>query len=362
MLLISAMAISMMACGEKEEVVDEIPVEITDATTEEEEVAEDTFFDDENSEGKVRSYISGEWVDPEIQQRRPIATMIENTEACLPQYGVSNAGIVYECPVEGSITRMMAIFDDYSGMDRIGNTRSSRPYFVYFASEYEAIYSHAGGNPAAFELIDNGLVENLNGLDGDIGSSYFRSSDKNAPHNLYTSSDGLEKAIEKKGYNTSYSSSFQPHFQFTGDNKLSDGDDCEGVKLYFFYNEPYFKYDSETGLYLRYEFDKAQMDGAVNEQLTAKNIIIQSCSWFDYTGSQYIGFDLPNNSGTGKFITNGKIVDIKWSKAGDTDITHYYYASNGEEIKLNPGTTWIELCQDTYYDQNTYYESASDLK
>ena len=62
--------------------------------------------------------------------------MIENTREAWPHYGIENADIVYECPVEGSITRYMALFQDYSGMDRIGNVRSCRPYYVDFASEY----------------------------------------------------------------------------------------------------------------------------------------------------------------------------------------------------------------------------------
>ncbi len=56
------------------------------------------------------------------------------------------------------------------------------------------------------------------------------------------------------------------------------------------------------------------------------------------------------------------MVDITWSKAGDTDPTHYYLASTGEEINLNPGVTWVELCQDSFYDQNEYFANASDLK
>lgn len=365
MILLTTMALSLIACGAKEEeiieeVVEPVNVEVTEAE-EEEVINEETFFQDSNSEGQLRSYLTGEWVDAETRNSRPLATMVENTEACLPQYGVSNAAIIYECPVEGAITRMMAIFDDYSGMERIGNTRSSRPYFVYFAAEYDAIYSHAGGNPAAFELIDKGVVDNINALDGDVGKYYYRASDKEAPHNLYTSSDGLKKAVALREYETAYPEDYKPNFHFSGTgNNLENGEDCEAFQLYYTYNQPYWIYNAEDGLYYRYEFGKKQMDAAVNKQLTAKNIIIQAAVWFPYTGSDYIGFDLLNTGYYGKLITNGKMIDIVWQKASDSDATEYFYAETGEPIKLNIGQTWVELCQFDYYDKNSYYAKASD--
>ena len=362
-MLIASMLLGLVACGKSDEEVDDVIDVETTSEESEEEVASDTFYSDTNSEGQVRSYLTGEWVDEEVGRSRPFALMVENTKACLPQYGVSNAGVIYECVVEGSITRMMCLFDDYSGMDRIGNVRSSRPYFVYFASEWEAIYGHAGGNPAAFELIDNGLVDNLNGLDGDLSNDmYYRTSDASAPHNYYTSSDGILAGIEDRGYSTDYSSTYEPHFVFNASgNSLEDGEDCQAIELYYYYNEPYWVYNEEDGLYYRYEFGDEQIDKNNGEQLTAKNIIIQTVEWWTYAGSEYLGYYLPGYTGTGKFITNGKMVDITWSKDGDSDVTHYYY-ENGEEIDLNIGVTWIQACQDTYVDENVYYATVADFE
>ena len=36
--------------------------------------------------------------------------MINNVQAALPQAGIANAGVMYEAPVEGGITRMMGYF------------------------------------------------------------------------------------------------------------------------------------------------------------------------------------------------------------------------------------------------------------
>lgn len=368
-MLILSMALSLIACGKKDS-----SEEVEDAAIAEEDVSETediqadavdnsaAFFDQVSEDGKVRSYLSGEWVDEQYGRQRPVAIMIENTKACLPQYGIGNAGVIYECVVEGGITRMMAIFDDYTGLDQIGNVRSSRPYYVYFASEYDAIYMHAGGNPAAFELIDGGLVQNLNALtlEGKKNSAATYRTGK-SEHTLYTNSTGIDIGLEKTGYDMSLPSNYEPHFKFAANgNNLDEGTDCQAIQLYYYTNKPYWVYNAEDGLYYRYEFNGKQVDAVSGKQLTAKNIIIQDVDWWTYAGSQYLGYYLSHNTGTGKFITNGKMIDITWSKDGDSDITHYY-TSNGEEIQLNVGTTWIQACQQEYSGENEYYANKSDF-
>lgn len=367
-MLVLTMVLSLSACGKKDEVASEDATteEITNSSEEIEVDAVDTsvaFFDQVSEDGRVRSYLNGEWVDPKYGRQRPIAIMIENTKACLPQYGIGNAGVIYECVVEGGITRMMALFDDYTGLSQIGNVRSARPYYVYFASEYDAVYMHAGGNPAAFELIDGGLVQNLNALklEGKKGSAATYRTGK-TEHTLYTNSEGLDIGLKKMGYDMSLPSNYEPHFKFAANgNALEGGEDCQAIQLYYYTNKPYWVYNEDDGLYYRYEFNQKQVDAVSGKQLTAKNIIIEDVEWWTYEGSQYLGYLLSYNQGTGKYISNGKMIDIKWSKDSDSSVTHYYNAATGEEIQLNVGTTWIQACQREYSSENVYYANKSDF-
>lgn len=363
-MLVLSMAASIVGCGKKDA---EDVAEISTIKPEEEVEAVDesvAFWDQTSEDGRVRSYLTGDWVDAKYGRQRPVAVMIENTKAALPQYGIGNAGVIYECVVEGGITRMMAIFDDYSGLDQIGNIRSSRPYYVYFASEYDAIYMHAGGNPAAFELIDDkNLVDNLNALtlEGKKGSSASYRTGK-TEHTLYTNSEGIDIGIKKLGYDMTLPANYEPHFKFAADgNTLESGTDCEAIQLYYYTNKPYWIYNEDDGLYYRYEFNQKQVDALSGQQLTAKNIIIENVDWWTYEGSQYLGYVLSYNTGTGKYISNGKMIDIVWSKDGDSDITHYYDLNTGEEIQLNVGTTWIQACQKEYTDETVYYENKSEF-
>ena len=56
-------------------------------------------------DGKIKSYLTGEMVDAEKGNRRPLAVMMSNDKQALPQYGINRAGVVYEAPVEGAMTR-----------------------------------------------------------------------------------------------------------------------------------------------------------------------------------------------------------------------------------------------------------------
>ena len=65
----------------------------------------------------VKSYLTGLDV-PESEGRvRPVAVMLNNIKQGCPQSGIANAGVVYEAPVEGDITRLMGIFEDYKDLE-----------------------------------------------------------------------------------------------------------------------------------------------------------------------------------------------------------------------------------------------------
>ena len=78
------------------------------------------------ADGMVRSYLTGEKVPAAVGNRRPVAVMMSNDKAALPQYGINRAGVIYEAPVEGDMNRYMAIIENYDDLDRIGSVRSCR--------------------------------------------------------------------------------------------------------------------------------------------------------------------------------------------------------------------------------------------
>ena len=126
---------------------------------------------------QVKSYLTGENVPESIGRRRPVAVMLGNNRAGAPQSGIAKAGVVYEAPVEGDMTRLMAIFEDYDSLEKIGSVRSCRDYYLFYANEFNAIYAHYGQAVYALQYLDQHLIDNLNGLSME-GTAFFRTSDR----------------------------------------------------------------------------------------------------------------------------------------------------------------------------------------
>ena len=165
--------------------------------------------------------------------------------------------------------------------------------------------------------------------------------------------------IAKKGFDTKNTAA--SHFTFSDfGNSLPGGSDCKALTVYYPNGMPYFIYDDETKTYKRYEFSAPETDSVDGEQLAVTNIIIEQVPVSNYEGYEYLNIPI-TGSGTGKFITNGRMTDITWSKAGNSEITHYYMP-DGSEIALNPGKTWICLESSNACGKNTYYATQAELQ
>ena len=80
-------------------------------TTQEEENTQ------EQEELTAYSYLTGLPVTETVKNERPLAVMLNNIKEGCPQSGTEDAAIIYEAPVEGRITRLMGIFEDYDNME-----------------------------------------------------------------------------------------------------------------------------------------------------------------------------------------------------------------------------------------------------
>ena len=321
-------------------------------TPEEAIISAELMEEEEIPEGMVISHLTGEYVAEEIGTRRPVAVMINNIKAALPSSGLSKAGVIYEAPVEGSLTRLMPIFEDYDALDKIGSVRSCRDYFINYAMGFEAIYVHYGQAAYALPYLESDAVNNLSGLSGYGEKVFYRTSDRKAPHNAYTSAEGIQKGIDILGYSQSYSEDYESPLNFVQIGEevtLENGSPATTVKPGYTVNTPWFEYNAEDGLYYRYEYGEAQIDETFDTQLAVKNIIFQYSSWRNYDENGYPNIDAAAG-GACKYFTNGKVIAGTWTRDGQWG-GETYYDSEGNEININTGKTWICVIQDTYADR-----------
>ncbi len=277
---------------------------------------------------------------------RPYAVMINNNHAAWPQCGLQDAYLVYEIIAEGGITRMMALYKD-TYPEKVGSVRSARHYFIDYAEENDAIYIHWGGSPQAYSRIGQG-INDLDGIASE-GSVFFRDKTLNRDYE-HTGFVNLEKAkeqAENKGYTRDTEKDLLLNYS-AEEIDLSTKENAkvaDGLTLkYSYYHTTSYEYDAENKVYKRSMSGKANVDLETGEQYTAKNIIVYNVDNYTLGGKNKGRQELENvGSGKGYYISNGYAVPITWEKTSHSDQTVYKY-ENGEEITVNDGNTFIQIC------------------
>lgn len=338
-LAIIAIVCVMILGGEKKEL---------DKTEPETTTVVETTTEDPNA-GKRISFLTGEYISEKRAQRRPVALMYNNIINAIPHSGLSNADVVYESPVEGSITRLMGIFDNYDKLKKMGSVRSSRIYYCYFALEWDALYCHFGQSKYALDFLKSDHIDNISSFNAD--SYFYRTTDRVAPHNCFTSGRNINDAVKKLGYRKKYKKDYKGHFAFAEPGTkidITEGRVASEVSLGYPVNQPYFKYNTQDGQYYRYQYGDKHIDDQNNEQLHCSNIIIQFVNATIFPDGKSLNMTL-TGSGKGWFITNGKAEKITWKKEAKEGQTKYFDKSN-QEITLNTGKTWICMVQSEYSD------------
>ncbi len=274
---------------------------------------------------------------------RPIAVMIDNHNQAWPQSGLNKAYMVYEVIVEGGETRLMALFKGVD-VDQIGPVRSARHYFIDYAMENDAIYVHFGQSPQAESDIKKLFINDINGIAED-GTTFWRTKKKYAPHNALTSTEKILQSAKNKKYRTT--SDKKSVLQYTTDEvKLEDGESAISITIpHSNLQTVKYEYDEENGVYKRYARKKAQTEWETGETLTAKNIIVTLCDNYTLTDSENKGRQGLKNIGTfdGYYLTNGRAIKIKCIKNARDEQT-VYQDLEGNEIKVNDGNTWVNIC------------------
>ena len=355
-LLSSAMILSLVGCKSNEEPVAKKPtveVKTEEPASSSSETIEETTDPNALAPGMMRSFLSGLPVDEKIGNRRPVAIMLNNLEAAQPMSGVSKADVVYEYVVEGSITRLMGLFENYDDLDKIGSVRSCREYFVYTALEFDAIYMHFGQAAYALSLLEEDYVDNLNGL-GEAGDTcFYRTTDRKAPHNVYTSAKGIEAGIKKLGYRENHYEGYKGKFKFCDlDKEVTNegGMEVTHMEPKYRINKPWFEYNPETKKYDRFQYDGPQIDAETGEQLSYDNVIFQYNFWTQLDEKDYLAFDC-HSGGSFQYFTHGKMVMGTWQREINEDNYNMsairYYDQNGDELVINNGKTFVCVIQNT---------------
>ncbi|MBI5254282.1 DUF3048 domain-containing protein [Candidatus Falkowbacteria bacterium] len=266
------------------------------------------------------------------QKQQVVGVMFDNSPIARPQKGLDKADLVFEAIAEFPYTRFLAFYFSENLPDKIGPVRSARPYFVDWANELNAVYAHCGGSPDALNLLKKNGAKDLNEF---YNQQYFyRSWNKVAPYNIFTSAELLKQALTDKnwfenkiGFAT---------WQFKDDAEMSGRPETQEISIDFG-NKDFavsWKYNKVSNSYSRFQADH-------DVELSAKNLVLM---YVDFIVKDNVGRREVKTIGTGKAVVflDGKVVKGKWNKSTEKSRTTFFDELN-QEIKFNKGSTWIEV-------------------
>lgn len=316
--------------------------EVTTTTTTTETTTEATTV----AEVTATNPLTGEsGYDESALSLRPIAVVVENSEAARPQYNMDTADIVIEGEVEGGITRMLWLYANMNDLpDLVGPVRSARPSYVIFSEFFDSIFVHYGGSHStgsytgAYDVISSDDVDDIDGMT--VSSCFERTSDKVSPHNAALLGDSLVSAIEDAGYRTELDEDSFSYLNFYEEKQDISSDSCSAitVQISTYTDSHTWTYDEEEQVYSN------QNDFGTEVSFT--NIIVMYVSTSYITTSStttYVNYSY--TSGTGIYASNGTVMNIEWSV--DDDILTFT-DEDGNELYLNPGKSWIGLASSNY--------------
>ncbi|WP_300415673.1 DUF3048 domain-containing protein [uncultured Oscillibacter sp.] len=289
--------------------------------------------------------LTGLPMEPEYEDLRPAAIMLNNLKAAQPQLGISQADIIYEVPVEGGITRMLCLYQTVEGIETLGSVRSARPYFVELALGHDAIYIHAGGSQEAYANLRSWKVDHMDGVRGGEDAKIFwrdpeRRKNNGYEHSLITSGEKILDYLAKGKIPTKHGDGWNYLQAFKEDGTPAAGEAAEHVKVRFSsYKTGTFDYDAASGKYLLGQYGKEHVDGSTGEQVGAVNVLVlkTSTAVLDDVGRLRVQ---TTGEGEGFFFCGGKGVPIHWSRS-DRNSPFSYTLEDGSSLALGQGNSYV---------------------
>ncbi len=277
---------------------------------------------------------------------RPAAVMFDNHPAAYPQIGLAQASVVFEALAEFGITRYMGIYADgiTPALSNIGPVRSARSYYVEWAKGLRATYVHAGGSPDGLLLAETSIeLVNMDALRGNTRGAFSRSSDRAAPHNLFTNSAAIAEFTAVQDQATPDNLS-EIGFLFKADAPAAERPAAQSLSYYFIYRDAYvaWAYRPDTNDYVYFRQQRPHVDGRTGEQLSFKNVVILEVLERPVPGDtkrrieqQVVG------EGPARIFRDGQMIEGTWRKPAGFAQLQFYTNTDGAEVELNAGTVWI---------------------
>ena len=272
---------------------------------------------------------------------RPLlAVKVENTDEAFPLAGLERADVIYEEPVEGSITRFAALFQCRDAA-RVGPVRSARTTDPKILSQLsdEPLLAYSGANPKVAAALEEAGVVSL--TETSAGDAYTRDGARSAPHNLFVSTKKLYRIAQE----TDVDFSSLPGTIFRFDEEVPTPSKPRTSASVSFSPSNVVGWTWSDDRWVR-QLDGEPMLAEDGTPIAVDNVVIQEVVVTDSDIVDVAGFPSPDvkliGEGRAWILRDGRLVIGRWRRASPGDVT-VFETKGGDEIALAPGTTFVQL-------------------
>jgi hypothetical protein len=262
-----------------------------------------------------------------------LAIKIDNIVYARPQTGLTAADIVYVLPVEGGLTRFLAIFSSHFP-PVIGPVRSTRKDDVELLGQFgRPAFAFSGAQGQLLPVVERSRIVDL--YAGLVGG-YYRDYSRIAPYNLYASTRQL--LAESKGASRAHSIGFRFGPAPAGGRVTrSESVSYPSARYTFTWSAAKHRW--------LVTMDGTPATTTAGQPLAPTTVVIQH-TIVRKSGFLEYGYPPPYaetmGHGTATVLRNGMAYNVRWSRPTFNGGTTYTTMS-GQPMTFSPGQVWIIL-------------------
>lgn len=287
-----------------------------------------------DGDGEADGDDDGEGADDALE-RPVVAVKVDNAPAARPQAGLEDAEIVLVEPVEGGLTRFVALYHAEQP-ERVGPVRSAREADADLLPAFAPVFAHSGAAPPVLrQLQHTGMLVREEGQPSD---AWARDTSRRAPHNLFAIPAELPSGL------TGVEPARRPWLiAESGPAQRGEGTDRVALR-YSAAAEVSWAWDGDLSAWARSQDGEPHVaeSGAA---ITAANVVVAEVDVADGDRTDAAGNPVVDLAAEGEgpafVLVDGHAIEARWRR--DAGGQFSWVTPEGEPIALVPGRTWVEL-------------------